>query len=423
MCGIIGMITSKAGTAEWQTKRDIVKQMLFTNTLRGSDSTGIAFIPFNRDDSVKIIKKAVAAPDFLELRAVNDSLTSIEKNWAVIAHNRAATYGKVNNINAHPFSVGDITLVHNGSLKTTTNLPDHTKFSVDSENIAHAIDTLGIDDAAKLFNGAFALVWHDAKDNTINFLRNDERPLFFGVCKGSQIIYYASELGMLQWIASRNRVTFDKVYDSTAGCVITFNKDNVLEYNVRRITLRSKDQDVRSYTSGNWNKSEDKIPFKERTLHIKDIISVKVTGFSHYVTNNSVGRGDIRGFLNGEMVIDGKPVEVKFYNITENESKEYIGKIVKGKIKSWYLNKGSEIYLTCEIVPDDTTETNTKSDEHKQIERFYYGPGNKTITREQFLRLTKNGCCVCDGDIDENDSFGIEWFGDMPVCKECSIRN
>ena len=86
MCGIVGILSN---TKEWKLKKELMQQMLWADTLRGFDSTGIASINIKQEGT--IIKKAMTAPDFLQLKTVDKLLTDSDLAWALIGHNRSAT--------------------------------------------------------------------------------------------------------------------------------------------------------------------------------------------------------------------------------------------------------------------------------------------------------------------------------------------
>jgi hypothetical protein len=65
----------------------------------------------------------------------------------------------------------------------------------------------GIELAVKKAKGAYALTWIDKRAGTINFLRNAERPLYFGHYKDDTgLLYWASEAGMLHYVLNREKV-------------------------------------------------------------------------------------------------------------------------------------------------------------------------------------------------------------------------
>lgn len=246
MCGIVGLLSPNSW--DFQKKKKYFTSALYANALRGMDSTGIFGIPHNPDkESAFLYKRAVQASDFLQMRPVEKIMTDIEKYWAVIGHNRAATFGKVNNQNAHPFHIGNITLVHNGSLSNYSQpLPNFKDYAVDSEAICASINKIGIEETAPLIHGAFALVWHDKRNNTINLLRNEERPLYFCTTKEAGDkpgpVLIGSEHLMMEWLASRPGSDFniDKTYTTRPGDLVVFSKDDLSTYEIKKMKLYEK---------------------------------------------------------------------------------------------------------------------------------------------------------------------------------------
>ena len=189
MCGLVGW----AGQNSLKNK-NMFDFMLFVDTIRGKDSTGIGFL---RDDGdIAFVKKAVIASDFLDLKLVDRELG----RWnykAVIGHNRAATKGMVNNVNAHPFICGPILLAHNGTLTNQSLLPNYLDYDVDSENICHAIAEEGIMTTISKLCGAYALTFFNQDDETLNLVRNDKRELSYAYSEDMKTIFWASEQWML----------------------------------------------------------------------------------------------------------------------------------------------------------------------------------------------------------------------------------
>jgi hypothetical protein len=201
MCGIVGM----AGTLGIKHERAFA-ELLIMNQLRGFDSVGIAKVGYNRVPEVaKSIDNPVdfvTSPDYVKcLKGTNRVL---------IGHNRAATMGKVVVENAHPFSHNHITGVHNGTLTYRRDLEDWQAFSVDSDNLFYHMAAKGVKDLWVKIWGAAAIVWWDSKEESVNLLRNKERPLFLAYDKEHKVVMWASEFYMLQAVCWRNSIEIDK---------------------------------------------------------------------------------------------------------------------------------------------------------------------------------------------------------------------
>lgn len=203
MCGLVGIASAFALN---KTEKEVFEDLLFVDTLRGEHSTGVFSV--HPKEGVDVFKKAIDGPSFLQLK-VYEQLFRRPHGFNVLAgHNRKATIGSVNDQNAHPFHHGDIVLMHNGTLRTQYQLDKHTLFGTDSEAIAYNLSEADPDQAhevIKKLNGAFALVWWDTRDETLNFIRNSERTLYIGSVteKDPKTIAWASEASFLNLAFNR----------------------------------------------------------------------------------------------------------------------------------------------------------------------------------------------------------------------------
>lgn len=199
MCGIVAVVSKyQAGLTKQEC--DIFDSLLFIDQLRGADSTGVFMV--EKDGDVSLAKEACNSTEFRTKPEYKTMLgDAFRKGLALVGHNRAATKGVISDENAHPFVVDDnITLVHNGTLFNHKELADT---EVDSNAIAHVIYEEGddVEKAMQRINGAYALVWSNFKEGTLNFLRNTQRPLHWMETSSAWI--WASEENMLWWIASK----------------------------------------------------------------------------------------------------------------------------------------------------------------------------------------------------------------------------
>jgi len=219
MCGQFGTV------GDLGKKQDaFTDNMFILDSLRGPDSCGLLGVA-NYDDDVNIFKRAVSACDFIDMGGYRKVLRV--KNKVLMGHNRWSTKGAINSVNAHPFTIGDITGQHNGTLIAQWRLPDSKDFIVDSENIIHAINKVGIKETWSLVDGAAALMWWDEKDDSFNMIRNKLRPMFFCYSKDLKQMYVASERYMLEAALWRNGIERGKMEELPVDVLYSFKVDTL----------------------------------------------------------------------------------------------------------------------------------------------------------------------------------------------------
>ena len=195
MCGHVGI----AGRLEFKDEATI-KRLLLYDYFRGPDSTGFASI--NKEGSSAKVAKIASHPlDLFDSGKFKASIQALQSS-VFIGHNRAATRGVVNSVNAHPYEYGHIVGCHNGTLDVTSFEELKKKlgesFDVDSQAIFASIAKFGIKETVSMMRGAWALVWFDLEEKTLNFLRNKERPFWLAYTKDFGKILWASEWPMIQ---------------------------------------------------------------------------------------------------------------------------------------------------------------------------------------------------------------------------------
>lgn len=203
MCGVVAVIGAYQNGFS-QAEQNIFRDMLYVDTLRGWDSTGVFMVdPLG---NVRIRKAAVDGPTFLrteQWKALNTM--SWSKGMFMVGHNRAATRGTVSDENAHPFVVDDkIVLVQNGTY--FGDHKHHKDVEVDSEALAHVIsETEDVEEALKKINAAYALVWYNTETTTLHVIRNNHRPLYMAKTEDDTYLL-ASEQETIWWACGRNKV-------------------------------------------------------------------------------------------------------------------------------------------------------------------------------------------------------------------------
>ncbi len=202
MCGIVGYIT-KDDKTRTLAKEKFFREALYTNTLRGYDSTGTMSVA-GSDFTWHWAKQAVPGYEYVTHKSF---IERDQENWCSVGHNRSATVGEINTDNSHPFQQKHIILVHNGTLRESHMLPHvNYKLKVDSDLLAYNLSKVAPEDAHEILaktGGAYALVWLDSRDKSINIARNNERPFHMGINAASDMITFASDGYMLNFLCNR----------------------------------------------------------------------------------------------------------------------------------------------------------------------------------------------------------------------------
>jgi hypothetical protein len=200
MCGLVLLVNKNTNGFSWK-QRDVFNSLLFLDTLRGDDSTGMFVV--DNIGNVSLAKEASMAPIFMADPAYKDLIQkAYQTGWAAVGHNRKATRGSITDENAHPFVVDDrIVLVHNGSFNGSHKHLKDTE--VDSEAIAHMLaENSDPETALRKVNAAYALIWYDVDAKTMHVVRNSQRPLWYMETHDSYIM--ASEKAFLQFVIDRH---------------------------------------------------------------------------------------------------------------------------------------------------------------------------------------------------------------------------
>lgn len=362
MCGLVAMVSKKEfGFSKMET--DAFTQMLFVDQLRGKDGTGIFFNAAKDNFNPIALKAAVPSSVFINQKEYEDAISTVlTKSKYIVGHNRAGTKGNAVVKNTHPFREDHIMLVHNGTLFNHKNL--HPTHESDSKSICHSMAKKGVEETLKKIDGSFALIWADAKEETINFCRNYQRSLY--ILETPDSFFFSSEEGLAKWILSRNNITVkeSKLLDVEKVFSISFKDTTKVEETkteYRKAILYD------SYKENNrvWPNFQNKettpyvprLPNKTKeTLEYGDIIKFR-SGAVHEHKHTSFLEADV---LINQGLVDGAPraiadfedkFRIKIYGTKENLIKYANNRNLEGKIISAYQHNGKGIYF----VVDHTT--------------------------------------------------------------------
>lgn len=242
MCGIVGYIG-------FREPKDVLVEGLKTLEYRGYDSAGIAL---KNDTSVQVIKE-VGRISSLEEKINKEKLID---SHIGIAHTRWATHGGVTEVNAHPHTVGRVTLVHNGIIENAMELKKKLsgegvlfKTETDTEVLTALIDyyydndpIMAIERAINDVRGSYALAIV-FKDQDKLFAVRKDLPLIVGYGKDeyfvasdiSAIINYTNRYSLLD----ENEIV---TLDFNGISVVKDDKEIKKEVLVTELTAESKEK-------------------------------------------------------------------------------------------------------------------------------------------------------------------------------------
>src|SRR5690606_29570551 len=90
------------------------------------------------------------------------------------------------------------------------------EFGTDSEAIIYNFSNEDdVDKVVGKLDGAYALTWWDGYTHTMNFIRNDERTLFYTRSKDRDVIYWASTEWLLQLALGKARIAYEPIQEFT----------------------------------------------------------------------------------------------------------------------------------------------------------------------------------------------------------------
>lgn len=272
MCGLVGVAGALVARDE-----SLMKKLLLWDWLRGPDATGLAAIRSNGDC---VISKVDNHPlTLFEMSSFSRALRGLDSK-VFLGHNRAATRGRNNTANAHPFVYGDIVGAHNGTLDYSAQsaLEDalEEKFDVDSQALIAAISRLGIKDTIEMISGAWSIVYYNRKDNTLNMIRNKERPMWYAYSKEFNRLFWSSE-----WEYIRSAIKL------TGGYEVYADKNNIGYFETEVDTLYSWDVSELTTAGGKFPRPKT-----------KKIEGKKYTPVTYTNPNSSdAGSGGAHGFF------------------------------------------------------------------------------------------------------------------------------
>lgn len=365
MCGIVGM----AGDINGKDKQ-IFQDMLIFSQVRGPHSTGVAGVDRNGKNDLDLVRVLGRPGDLIDVDKRWDKAVHTQKKF-VLGHNRFATVGKISVQTAHPYEFDNIVGCHNGTIPEhqLKKLKDpYTNYGTDSQAVLANIEKFGVDKVIPNLIGAWALVWYDWRDGSLNFLRNGDRTLYYTYSANRRTIYWASEKGFLELALTRNDQEYGDVFDVTV------------------------DNHIKWIIPSNWNHEFSK-PVKKvvKGYEYKSPLvdaAENDNGGARFPGSQGVSRQSGASTGSGAQIIDlrsNKWKDLPPYTPVGKDLKpetklpDFVG--AKQLNDQFHVNADGQGYLTKGKV------------KQKHTFRGYHG---EELSEKQFEDLTKCGCAWCD---------------------------
>lgn len=428
MCGIVGYINRETVFAEKTKFPKYFVNALMCDTVRGHHGTGILGVT---EKEVNVYKKPINAFDFLELSRTKSIID--KENIFMVGHNRWATKGSHTIENSHPFTHGGVTLFHNGTLTSYHSLSKHN-FDTDSEHACHLLSES--DDkisALEKIEGAYSFVWYDERDQTLNFARNEERPMYIATIEGSGSVLFASESLMIEWLANRNNIKIAKISPLKEGRLLTVpldsanKKSTLIDFKIKE-SVKYDYYNYGNYYSSKTTTKNNNLPANTDANKVTNIHSqnqdrkydylIKAASVSctatHWEKLQSVG--NTKKFFSrapknyGYLICRYNPTfDIKVY-MNEETAVEYISKTVHVKVDSVSNRLFGYGHLLDEVVVD-TKESDTALE--KMTDGAY-------MSKKDFTKAVESGCPNCGGNIFWKDRDKVIWTGaGDAICPDC----
>ena len=495
MCGLFG-VASTEGRKYENDRRNAFEQGLKAAEWRGEDASGIAVVPIKDLDKPAIVfKKAMPASDLVRMEQYKRIMFNLDQYAYVLGHARSSTSDRsvFADSNAHPFQYGPITLVHNGHIQNANSIGSSILHTVDSAHVAGALAVRDAKSVLESLVGGFALVWHDARDKSLNFARNMQRPLIWAYVEKENTMFWGSELEAMWAVLNRNGIKMDGkfkwgsplkhfkfVHDDLRGFKVT----PFAQAATPKTVVRGHGQQPSAPWTGETRRLAETPGMTESTTKIggktpsADTGTTKIEPTQIYVyeppstssrpkINRKIRsvekelqdfglkmdqammfvpevfrmyknhRGMI-GAIEGHDRVRGRPFVIENVRKSVWDKANACGKIY-GRVVN-IRRRGKEAIFVCDYdkngserfafrhlsavggADKDRPFHLEQQEDDLTDKEVYCGPGGQKISKEEFIRRTKEGCAWCSSDIDIDDHDRVRWVGqnDEPLGKCCS---
>lgn len=469
MCGIWGFITNETVKGA-NDRRKYCEQALIVGTVRGDDGAGVFLVPHAalKDEEADWVRYPADGYRLLQTKELGERLgyNNMPDYRAIIGHNRAGTAGSVKMENTHPFQEGPITLVHNGTLDSTFHMGKSMHdlkdqgVEVDSHVICHNLaEATDPTEVLGTLEGSFALVWHDARDMSINIIRNEKRMLHVMAATCEDTVLIASEAEMLYWLAVRNNFGVGEIVYPKAGSLMKFLPGKTVP-EIREVPLNVPRRSGGHRSSGAWSpvgqqssprssgrvRPSDPVPPWEGTPPTNlakstlQQLGLKVEDQLKFIPHQiSAIKGRHTSLVNGRIFVTGKePINARIIGLSHAAIKGAIGEKEVWTVSPVLVSQldPNTPLVHVRMTSRRWTEQVSSPDQgatggriprmgSRGSNEYLPGPKGEYIPIWEWLSYTSDGCIQCGGEVHCDDAEDTQWVegGSRPVCAGCVLDN
>jgi len=415
MCGIVGVfgkLSPKAVKA--------FEALLIVNQFRGKDSTGIFTV--DKKGLVEVAKEAGDPCVLMDTNRYQEVLGKPDERVCLVGHGRYATGGTPKTRkNSHPFEFENVVGVHNGMFnKYSAGLKYSQAYDVDSEVFYANLNESNIEETISKFQygkNAFSLVWYDKVSQTLQFLRNSERPMNMVVAKDGFTLFASDPLYLEFAVAVAGIEVASDITETSEDHLLTFDiLSKNIKPKIRKINVPKPYTPPANLTGGNRitlvsggsNPKKSAFPVIGGVVEV-ELIEVKswfgglCAIFMHESTDldfwmpiiNSSNKAILEGLV-------GEAFEVEIVNKRKfNNVDQYVVNTLTWR----HIEKVKEEPL--------------QLDYNDSGARYKDGKGNY-LSRESWLKKHSD-CCICSSPVfPEDDTHEFDNSGNNIICGDCA---
>jgi predicted glutamine amidotransferase len=403
---------SKNNTGFFAKDISLMEQMMYLTAPRGTHSTGIAIASLKKPKIKPRIWKTTGGPCYLIQSTAWEAVDkyAISDGGVIYGHGRYATKGDIVAKNAHPFSYKNITLVHNGTIHsgvTYEEKDDSPKVEVDSHALCIKMAKEGIKEALTDVSGAYAIIAHDADQESIFFAKNYERPMH--ICETNDRIHIMSEKEALEFLMKRNNYYSAHVQSVKSDTLYRFDLNTFKVTEVGDLKKKYATTHYYGGRGGTWGGEDWNSDYVNPYSHVARDDSHRSYPAPRrkirFMVDSVVKCGDVEYLYEG-LSEEYEPVEFR----TNESHTELISKMGEAEVAYEIIRGDKRVqFVRFRSIEWDDTEVTTLNGRKMSREKW------KTVCKQE-------QCGMCDGDLKEQDVSKTIIDEKGVVCPDCIAK-